>query len=208
MQAVSCYAPLSCAAIDDATGSGPRFETTVDGGTTWTTPAALTQTGDSVRSLACSSSLDCVVVLGSTNDAIGIYVTIDGGTTWTPRAPSKSASWESLTSLTCRKLVCVGLAQGSSTWHVVRTTTFAKSWSLKSSFSVAANSTPVLACSDLTRCALGGTKDGSTPWLATYNEGALTSQRLTYIPSPILQLSCGPKVCSGIAITTLLTLRP
>jgi hypothetical protein len=78
---------------------------------------------------------------------------------------------------------------------------------VKSGFKVAANSTPTLACADLTHCALGGTKDGSTPWLATYNAGALTTQRLKYIPSPILQLACGPRVCAGIGVTTLLTLR-
>ena len=207
MQAVSCYASLSCAAIDDATGSGPRFETTVDGGDTWTTPAALTQTGDNILSLACTSSLDCIVVTASTNGHVAIYATLDGGATWTLRTSKTSSTWTTLTSLNCRKLICVGLAQLQSGWHVVRTTTLGRTWSVKSAFGVAATTTPTLACADLTHCALGGTKDGSTPWLATYNAGTLTTQRLKYIPSPILQLACGPKVCAGIGVTTLLTLR-
>jgi hypothetical protein len=207
MQAVSCYSSLSCAAIDDATASGPRFETTVDGGDTWTAPAALTQTGDNILSFACTSSLDCIVVTASSNNDIAIYVTLDGGATWTLRTSKTAATWATLTSLNCRKLICVGLAQLQSGWHVVRTATFGRTWSVKSGFKVAANSTPTLACADLTHCALGGTKDGSTPWLATYNAGALTTQRLKYIPSPILQLACGPRVCAGIGVTTLLTLR-
>jgi hypothetical protein len=145
--------------------------------------------------------------MASSNDAINIYVTLDGGATWTPRTASASVAWETLTSLTCKKLVCVGLAEEPSRWHIVRTTTLGRTWSVKSAFTVATNSVPTLACSNLTHCALGGTKDGSTPWLATYNDGALTAQKLKYVPSPILQLACGSKVCAGIGVTTLLALR-
>jgi hypothetical protein len=207
VDAVNCFAPLSCATIDEAKGSGPRFETTSDGGDTWSTPVALPQTGDNVRSLACGSSLVCIVAMASSNDAIAIYTTLDGGTTWTPRTSSRTSSWETLTSLTCRKLVCVGLADEASGWHIVRTAALGRSWSVKSAFSVAANTAPTFACARLTSCVIGGTKDGSTPWLATYNNGVLTTQKLKYIPSPILQLACGHKVCAGIGVTTLLTLR-
>jgi hypothetical protein len=207
VDAVSCFAPLSCATIDEATGSGPRFETTSDGGNTWSTPVALPQTGDNVRSLACGSSLDCIVAMASSSDAVDIYTTLDGGATWTPHTSSRTSAWETLTSLTCRKLVCVGLAQEPSGWHIVRTATLGRSWSAKSDFSVAANTAPTFACANLTSCAIGGTKDGSTPWLATYNDGVLQSQKLKYIPSPILALACGQKVCAGIGVTTLLTLR-
>jgi hypothetical protein len=207
VDAVSCYGPLSCATIDDATGSGPRFETTSDGGDTWSTPVALPQTGDNVRSLACGTSLDCVVAMSSSNDFVAIYATLDGGATWTQRTASIAAGWETLTSLACRKLVCVGLAQEQSGWHIVRTTTLGRTWSVKSAFKVALNAAPTFACATLTHCAIGGTKDGSTPWLATYIEGSLKAQKLKYIPSPILQLACGPKVCAGIGVTTLLTFR-
>jgi hypothetical protein len=207
VDAVSCFAPLSCATIDEATGSGPRFETTSDGGNTWSTPVALPQTGDNVRSLSCGSSLVCIVAMASSNDAVNIYTTLDGGTTWTPRTSSRTAAWETLTSLTCRKLVCVGLAEEQSGWRIVRTASLGRSWTVKSRFSVAANTAPTFACATLTSCVVGGTKDGSTPWLASYNNGVLTTQRLKYIPSPILQLACGHKVCAGIGVTTLLTLR-
>jgi hypothetical protein len=207
VDAVNCYAPLSCAAIDNATGSGPRFETTSDGGDTWSAPVALPQTGDNVRALACGSSLDCIVAMSSSNDFIDIYTTLDGGATWTPRTAAITAGWETLTSLTCRNLVCVGLAQEQSGWHIVRTATLGRTWSLKSAFAVAVNTAPTFACATLTSCAIGGTKDGSTPWLATYDDGALTTQKLKYIPTPILQLACGPKICAGIGVTTLLTLR-
>jgi hypothetical protein len=206
VDAVSCYATLSCATIDDATGSGPRFETTSDGGATWSTPLALPQTGDTIRSLACSSSMNCIVVVASSNDAIGIYATIDGGATWVQRTSSAAAAWETLTSLTCRKLVCVGIAEQQSGWHIVRTATLGRTWSVKSAFSVAANTAPTFACATLRSCALGGTKDGSTPWLATYIDGALKTQKLKYVPSPILKLACGHKVCAGVGVTTLLTL--
>jgi hypothetical protein len=207
VDAVSCFAALSCATIDEATGSGPRFETTSVGGSSWSTPAALPQTGDNVRSLACGSSLVCIVAMASSSNAVNIYTTLDGGVTWTPRTSSRISAWETLTSLTCRKLVCVGLAEEQSGWHIVRTATLGRSWSAKSAFSVAANTTPTLACATLTNCAIGGTKDGSTPWLASYNNGVLTTPKLKYIPSPILQLACGHKVCAGIGVTTLLTLR-
>jgi hypothetical protein len=207
VDAVSCFGPLSCATIDEAKGSGPRFETTSDGGDTWSTPVALPQTGDNVRSLACGSSLVCIVAMASSSDAVDIYTTLDGGTTWTPRTSSRTSAWETLTSLTCRKLVCVGLAEEQSGWHIVRTATLGRSWSVKSAFSVGANTSPTLACDTLTSCVIGGTKDGSTPWLATYNNGVLKTQKLKYIPSPILQLACGHKVCAGIGVTTLLTLR-
>ena len=206
VDAVSCYAPLSCATIDDATGSGPRFETTSDGGDTWSTPVALPQTGDNVRSLACGSSLDCIVVTASSNDAVDIYATVDGGATWTLRTSSSTATWETLTPLTCRKLVCVGLAELQTGWHIVRTAALGRTWSVKSAFSVAVNTAPTFACATLTHCVVGGTKDGSTPWLATYTNGALKTRKLKYVPSPILQLACGPKVCAGIGVTTLLTL--
>jgi hypothetical protein len=205
--AVSCYAPLSCATIDDATGSGPRFETTSDGGDTWSTPVSLQQTGDNVRALACGSSLDCIAVTASSNDAVDIYATLDGGATWTLRTSSATDAWETLTSLTCRKLACVGLAEEASGWHIVRTATLGRTWSIKSAFGVAVNTAPTFACATLTSCVIGGTKDGSRPWLATYNDRALKTQKLKYIPSPILQLACGPKICAGIGVTTLLTLR-
>lgn len=207
VQAVSCYASLSCATIDDATGSAPRFETTSDGGDTWSTPVLLPQSGDTVRFLACGTSLDCIVAMSSSNNFVDIYATLDGGNTWTQRTTSVTSGWETLTSMTCRKLVCVGLAQEQSRWHIVRTATLGRTWSVKSPFSVAVNTAPTFACSTLTRCVLGGTKDGSTPWLATYNDGALKAQRLKYIPSPILQLACGHKICAGIGVTTLLALR-
>ncbi len=207
-QAVSCYAILSCATIDDATGVGNRFETTSDGGVTWSTPVTMPQPADAIRSLACGSPLDCIVAMTSSNDFIDIYVTFDGGNTWTQRTSSTTAGWETLTSLTCRELVCLGVAHEQSGWHIVRTKTLGRTWSVKSAFTIAVNTSPILACSTLTHCALGGTKDGSSPWLASYDDGVLTSRKTTYVPSPILQLACGPKVCAGIGVTTLLSLRP
>ena len=207
VDAVSCYASLSCATIDDVTGSGPRFETTSNGGDTWSTPVSLQQPDATVRSLACGSPLDCIVATSTSNDFIDIYATLDGGSTWTQRTTSVTAGWETLTSLTCRKLVCVGLAEQPSGWHIVRSATLGRTWSVKSAFSVAVNTAPTFACAALTRCTIGGTKDGSTPWLATYNDRALKTQKLKYVPSPILQLACGSKVCAGIGVTTLLTLR-
>ena len=206
-QAVSCFAPLSCATIDDATRIGNRFEVTSDGGVTWSTPVTLPEPDDAIRSLACSAALDCLVAMSSSNDSIAIYASVDSGASWTPRTSSTTAGWETLTSLTCQKLVCLGLAEEQSGWHVVRTKTLGRTWSVKSAFKVAVNTTPTLACSSITHCAIAGTKDDSTPWLASYDEGTLTTRKLNYVPSPILQLACGPKVCAGIGVTTLLTFR-
>lgn len=206
--ALSCYGSASCAMIDFVANDGPRFQTTLDGGTTWSTPVLLNLSPtDDIVSLACGSSLNCIVSTRTANGALSIYVTLDGGTTWTLRSSPSTASWESLSSLTCRSLTCLALAELQSGWRVVRTTTLGRTWSLKSSVASGENSSPSLACSTLARCVVGGSKDASTAWLAVYSSHTVTALRLRYVPSPVLAVACGRTICAGIAITTVMAMR-
>jgi photosystem II stability/assembly factor-like uncharacterized protein len=208
--AISCFATATCGLVDFTPSSGPRFLSTTDGGATWSTPVSLSlPSTTTVSSLACGSSLDCILSTRTTsNVAINVYDTFDGGATWTQQTAPVTDSWESLTSLTCRARVCVGLAQLPTGWRIVRTATLGATWSLKSSVKSIVNGTPLLACSTLTLCVVGGSKDVATPWLATYSKHVIKTQRLKYVPSPILGLACGSKICAGIGITTVLALRP
>lgn len=205
IEAVSCFFSMTCAVLDVAK-AGPRFLTTDDGGTTWSSPVTLSvPTQDSVTSLSCTLQLHCMVSFLNASNGIAIYVSSDGGATWAPRTTLSTVTWATLTSLTCAGRKCLGLAKLSTGWRIVRTNNFGKSWSKVDSLS---SSTPTLACATLERCVIGGVQGPATPWLATVSSGTVTSVKLQYIPSPITDVACGSKVCAAIGVTTVLTLRP
>ena len=207
IDAISCYATLTCA-VFDSTKSGKRFLTTSDGGATWSTPATIAiPDSDSVTSLSCESQLTCVASFESSSNGIAVYVTNDGGQTWTPRSDTSTISWAALTSLDCAGRTCVGLAKLSFGWRVERSDNLGKTWK-----KVAPVRGPIvtMACTTLDRCVVGGTKNfqTSTPYLATVVSKVVTPVALKYVPSPISDVACGSTICAAIGVTTVMTLRP
>jgi photosystem II stability/assembly factor-like uncharacterized protein len=207
VDAVSCYAAMTCAILD-TTKSAKRYLTTDDGGATWSSPVTLgVLSSDTVTSLACASPLTCMASFESSSNGIDVYVTTDGGQTWIPRADTSTVTWAALTSLDCAARTCVGLAKLSFGWRVERTDNLGKSWK-----KVAPVRGPIvtLACTTLDRCVVGGTKNfqTSTPYLATVASSVVTPVTLKYVPSPISDVACGSTICAAIGVTTVMTLRP
>jgi photosystem II stability/assembly factor-like uncharacterized protein len=205
IEAISCYASMTCAVLDSGK-SGPRFLTTHDAGTTWSTPVSFgVPSQDSVTSLSCPSDLDCIASFLNASNGIEVYVTNDGGATWTLRTALSTITWAALTSLNCAGRKCLGLAKLSTGWRVVRTDNFGHSWSKVTSLR---SSILTLACTSLKRCVVGGMTSSSAPWLATLTSGSLKVAKLTYVPTPIADVACGSKICAAIGVTTVMTLRP
>jgi BNR/Asp-box repeat protein len=207
IDAVSCYADMTCAVLD-TTKSGKRFLTTDNGGVSWSSPVTLgVPATDSVTSLSCTSQLTCMASFESSSNGIAVYVTNDGGQTWTPRADTSTVSWAALTSLDCAGRTCVGLAKLSFGWRVERSDNLGKTWK-----KVAPVRGPVvtMACTTLDRCVVGGTKNfqTSTPYLATVVSKVVTPVALKYVPSPISDVACGSAICAAIGVTTVMTLKP
>ncbi len=205
INAIACYASTTCSILDSGK-SGPRFLTTHDGGTTWSTPVSFgVPTQDSITALSCPTELNCMASFLNASNGIEVYVTLDGGVTWTLRTGLSTITWAALTSLHCAGRTCLGLAKLSTGWRVVRTKNFGKTWakvaSLRSSFLT-------LACTSLERCVVGGMTGSSVPWLATVTSGSVTVAKLKYVPSPISDVACGSKICAAIGVTTVMTLRP
>jgi hypothetical protein len=205
IEAISCYASVTCAILDSGK-SGPRFLTTLDGGTTWSTPVSFgVPSQDSVTSLSCPTDLDCMASFLNASNGIEVYVTNDGGATWTLRTGFSTITWAALTSLNCAGRKCLGLAKLSTGWRVVRTDNFGHTWSKVASLR---SSILTLACTSLKRCVVGGMTSSSVPWLATLTSGSLKVAKLTYVPTPITGVACGSKICAAIGVTTVMTLRP
>jgi hypothetical protein len=205
IEAVSCYESLRCAILD-GTKTGPRFLVTSNGGATWTVQGALgVPSQDTVTSLSCSTGLTCMASFLDASNGIDVYVTTDGGASWTVRTGLSTVTWSVLTSLNCFGRHCLGLANLSTGWRIVRTDNFGKTWSKVASLQ---SSILTLACSSVARCVVGGMKGSSTPWLATVTSGSLTRVKLKYVPTPIADVACGSKICAAIGVTTVMTLRP
>jgi hypothetical protein len=207
IEAVSCYASMTCAIID-MTKSGPRFLTTDDGGTTWSTPApVVVPPHETATSLACISNTACVAGFQNSSHAVAVYVTDDGGATWTARPGSVTNTWSVLTSLNCTGQKCLGLAELFSGWRIVRTNDFGKKWSKVATLR---GSNLTLACTSLERCVVGGMTNfqSSLPLLAMVTSGSVQVAKLKYVPSPISDVACGSKICAAVGVTTVMTLRP
>ncbi len=142
---------------------------------------------------------DCVVGALSVHHQFSLYVTRDGGTTWTKRVTP--SPWTALTSLSCTKLRCVALASTSATSKLVRSNNLGTSWT-SVSLKEQANA---LACTSTTTCVVVGQHSNQTPWLATVNQDATVIVTLRYVPTPLLNVACGSKVCAAIGVTTLLS---
>ena len=202
INALSCNG-LICALVDtSALDATPRFSFSADGGLTWTNPLDMTwASSDAITSISCGMVFDCVVGALSVHHQFSLYVTRDGGTTWTKRVTP--SPWTALTSLSCTRLRCVALASTntSATSKLVRSNNLGKSWTSVSLHERAS----ALACTPTTTCVVVGQHSNQTPWLATVNQGATVNVTLRYVPTPLLNVACGSKVCAAIGVTTLLS---
>jgi hypothetical protein len=131
---------------------------------------------------------------------LDVFITRNDGVTWTER--STPSSWTTLSSLSCNGLHCVGLATVNGTSTLVRSKTFARTWT-SVSLSQQANA---LACVSLSSCVVVGQNAKSSPWLVTVSGRTTSPSRLRYVPTPLLDVACGSKVCAAIGYTTVLSL--
>jgi hypothetical protein len=86
---------------------------------------------------------------------------------------------------------------------LVRSSTFTAQWTGVALHQHAS----ALACVTFTTCVVVGENAKTAPWLATVKDKVLTSDTLRYVPTPLLGVACGSKVCAAIGVTTLLSLR-
>jgi hypothetical protein len=197
--ALTCNA-TTCALIDTSATGEPRFSVSANQGTTWANPLPLAWAkGDAVTAFACGSALECAVAVLSASQVFSLFVTSNGGATWTQS--TTPSAWTTLTSLSCVADQCVGLASTSSSSLLVRSKTFTRTWkSVK-----LAQPASALACSAFTRCVVVGQRSSEKPWLATVHDDSATAVDLRYVPSPLLGVACGSKVCAAIGVTTLVS---
>lgn len=200
IEALTCN-ELNCALVDTSARDGvPRFSFSADDGLTWTNALSMSwASGDAITSLSCGAVFDCLVGALSPRHRLVLYVTRDGGATWNKRlTPS---AWTTLTSLSCEQLRCVALASTANSSKLIHSSTFARTWS-SVSLSQHANA---LACSTRTSCVVVGQRQNETPWLATVQDGAAVNASLRYVPTPLLNVACGTKLCAAIGVTTVLS---
>jgi len=197
ISALTCNA-TACALIDSGTTGEPRFSVSSDEGTTWTNPAPVAwPKGDAITAFTCGSALECAVGVLSVSHTFSLYVTTDGGATW--NESTTPSAWTALTSLSCVAERCEGLASTSSSSLLVRSKTFARTWKSAK----LAQPTAALACFTFSRCVAVGERSSAKPWLATIHDDSATDVDLRYVPSPLLSVACGSKVCAAIGVTTL-----
>lgn len=204
IRALSCFGVSSCAAvISDGVNTISKITFSTDDGATWSTQAPLPwSTNETVTDLACTDSLHCIVSATNVSNSLDLEVTFDGGATWNQR--TTRSSWTDLTSLTCSKRDCVGLASSNAKSYAVTTTTFGRHW-LATTLPAAASA---LACTSIARCVVVGEKGPNRPWFATDDNGQLNVAALQYVPSPLISVACAHKVCTAIGVSTVLAYRP
>ena len=203
VSSLSCFGVLSCALIDTkGITSGSRLSFSDDGGATWAAPVPIPWSqGSAPSSLSCTDGLDCLAV-AAPGGLLTVEVTHDAGTAWTELAVP--ASWTTLTSLTCVALRCAALATTSTQSLVVRTRNFGTTWTEKPLPAQAS----ALACATLTHCVAVGQKADKAAWLATLHNSRATTDSLEYVPTPLVDVSCGTKICAAISVSTVLALKP
>lgn len=199
VSALACNAG-ECGLIDTGTTGEPRFSLSTDEGSTWTTPVALAWAkGDAITAFSCASVDDCAVGVLTVGHQFALYLTTDEGATWTEA--TTPAAWTTLTSLSCLGKRCEGLASTGTSSLLVRSKTFTRTWSSTK----LARAASALACFTFNRCVVVGEGSSDKPWLATIRDADATNVDLRYVPSPLLDVACGTKVCAAIGVTTLLS---
>jgi hypothetical protein len=186
--------------LDTGPGGVPRFSVSADEGTTWSTPEPLAfAKGDVVTTFSCGSSVSCALGLMTPAHVFALYVTSDAGSTWNEQVTP--SSWSTLTSLSCQARRCVGLAATATASLLVRSSTFTRTWKVTK----LTHQASALACTPLQQCVVVGQRSDDNPWLAMVRDKKTTAVKLRYVPSPLLAVACGSKVCAAIGITTLVS---
>jgi hypothetical protein len=200
VDALSC-ATFGCALVDNAgAGEPPRISFTTDE-TTWSTPAPIPwAAGDAVSSLACGSATDCLISALTSEQHLVLYATDDAGATWTMR--TTPAKWTTITSLSCSGRRCDALASTASDSLAVRTSNLGRSWT---HVTLPAGAS-ALGCATLTECVAVGRRSDDGPWLAGVARASTEAVRLRYVPTALLDVACGTKLCAAIGVTTLVTI--
>ncbi len=199
VEAIGCTAS-ACALVDaGARRAGPRWSTSVDGGTTWSTPTPLPlAASDVVTSIACASASRCLLAARDAGRQVLVKGTADGGATWAP--VSVPGRWVSLSSLTCSATTCRGLARTRSGDRLVRVRVGGTRWRS----AVLAGPGTALACAAAGTCVVVGGA-GARPFLEALAPGTTAVEpRLRYVPGPLLAVACGSRRCAAIGDTTLL----
>ncbi|HEY1825907.1 MAG TPA: hypothetical protein VGG21_08115 [Acidimicrobiales bacterium] len=197
VSALSCN-QLVCALIDTGANGVPRFSTSTDAGVTWTDPSPLHfAKGAVVADLSCPSAVHCALGV-ATSTSFSLYVTNDAGQSW--QFWATPSSWNVLNSLTCTTTTCVGVATTDQGSLLVRSKKFAVNWRSTTLLNTASS----VACTQSTSCAIAG-EQGGDAWLALVHQASLRNVKLKYVPSPLLDVACGAKVCAAIAVTTLVS---
>jgi hypothetical protein len=199
VDALSCNG-LNCAFVDtSAQGGTTRFSESANGGTTWSTPLAMPWSqGDAITTLSCATASDCLVGSLSAQHKFSLYATTDAGVTWS--ANETPSSWSTLSSLSCQKRDCVALASTAKASKLVRSKNAGRTWS---SLSLGEEASAV-ACTT-SNCVVVGQRSNGKAWLATVHDGTTVNVALRYVPSPLLNVACGTKVCAALGVTTLLS---
>lgn len=200
VSALTCN-KLNCALIDSsASASSPRFSFSADGGVTWSNPLPMTWAkGDTVTSTSCGEVFNCAVSAVSATHQLEVFITRNDGATWLQR--STPNSWTTLSSLSCEGLHCVGLATINGASALVRSSTFARTWT-HVSLPQHANA---LSCVAMSSCVVVGQNSKALPWLAIVRGSATVTRPLRYVPTPLLGVACGSKVCAAIGVTTVVS---
>jgi hypothetical protein len=197
IDALTCSG-LNCALVDQgATPNAPRFSYSADGGATWSTPVPMSWAANlAITALSCGAVFDCLASAETSVHQPSLYETQDDGATWTSRAVDRA--WSEISSLHCTLRSCLALASSGSPTEIIKTNNFGRTWK-SLSVSQQANA---LACS--ADCIVVG-HTTSNAWLATLRGATLTTTPLRYVPTPLIAVACGSKVCAAIGVTTVVT---
>jgi hypothetical protein len=191
----------TCALIDTGPGGVPRMSLTSDEGTTWSTAAPLHfAKSDAITTFSCGSATSCALGLMTPAHVFSLYGSSDGGSTW--NLLTTPSTWTTLTSLACQLRRCVALATTANTSELVRSTTFARTWKVEK----LSRSASSVACTVGARCVVVGQRSGGQAWLAFARGTTTTSVALRYVPSSLLAVACGSKVCAAIGVTTVVSI--
>lgn len=206
IEAIDCTSSGSCWFIDAGRdGTARLFSADPSANSSLVAPPApMTWVGpDHVSALACGSKFLCLVaVINSAHEAV-IAATVDGGATWLPQR-ALPPTWTALTSLNCKARSCVALVATTGGVRIARTRNLGTTWKTVAVPDLATS----MACAALTVCVVGGVRATSQPLLARYRNHVVTTVRTQYVPTPISDVACGPRICVAIGVTTVISLQP
>jgi hypothetical protein len=193
VEAVSCFAPNSCAVIDmGGKDSAAQFFLTTDAGVTWTSRVA---TPFDATSLSCTSSKRCVAA-----SANSTWSTSNSGQTWFQSTPLTGT----LTNLSCSLSNCVAKDTGTTHSHLWRSSDFGKTWTA----SLIAGQTFAFACLNTEHCVSAGQNKVGTGMVTAITGSSFSPLPVSYFPNPITTLACGSSRCVAGGLYSVALFKP